>query len=62
MPISFCIFTDLEGLQVAVSPDFVRCLRPVSADATKIEFDGSHSVTVKANLTDVTRGLRAGRD
>jgi hypothetical protein len=62
MSVNFCIFTDLEGLQVAVSPDFVRCIRPVSADATKIEFDGSHWVTVKANLVDVTRGLRAGRD
>jgi hypothetical protein len=62
MPINFCIFTDIEGLQVAVSPDFVRCVRLLSADATKIEFDGRHSVAVKANLVDVTRGLRAGRD
>jgi hypothetical protein len=62
MPISFCIFTDMEGLQVAVSPDFVRCVRPITADATRIEFDASHSVTVRANLIDVTRGLRAGRD
>jgi hypothetical protein len=40
----------------------VRCVRPAASEVTKIEFDGSHSVTVKANFIDVTLGLRAGRD
>jgi hypothetical protein len=60
MPINFCVFTDIQGQQVAMNPEYVRCIRPVSADATRIEFDGSHTVTVKANLIDVARGLRTG--
>lgn len=58
----FCMFTDVNGEQVAVNPAHVRCVRASMDGTTRIEFDGGHYVMVSAALIDVTRGLRTGQE
>jgi hypothetical protein len=61
-PADFCIFTDINDKQVAVNPQHVRCVQYNSVDSTRIEFDDTHHVTVKASVIDVTRGLRTSEN
>ena len=58
----FCMFTDVNGQQIAVNPVHVRCVRSGMDGSTTIEFDQGHYVLVKAALIDVIRGLRTGQE
>ncbi len=62
MSVTFCRFTDANGLEIIINPASVRYLAGGPQGTTRICFDNTHTVNVRGLPRQVEHKLAGGSD